>query len=217
MRRIMGPNSRETRAPMPAGRAITANWHTHPWFHRGMAGLTIWVLLSLSGCSGAGRTEILRPSEGNVRYSSAIISEEGSHVSVPAEVKKDFRLAFSRYLFDRGPFVHGPDLRIVYAITDYRLTEKGISSDGKNTPGAESITAEVRFINFVEKDIGSIRSHWDSGKSGSVDKAVKECARQVASYTEQHFWDVGKRFEKDRLTREEKQKSRWKSANEDAQ
>ena len=217
MSRIMGPKSRETRAPMPAGRAITANWHTNPWFHRGMAGLTIWVLLSLCGCSGTERTEILRPSEANVRYSSAMVAEEGSHVSVPGEVTKDFRLALSRYLYERGSFGHGPELRIVYAITDYHLTEKGISPDGKKVAATESITAEVRFINFVEKEIGSIRTHWESGESGSVDKAVKECARQVASYTKRNFWDVGKKSEEDRLTKEEKQKSMWKPVNEDVQ
>jgi hypothetical protein len=183
----------------------------------GMVGLTIWVLLSLCGCSGTGRIEILRPSEANVRYSSAIVAEDGSHVSVPGEVKKDFRLALTRNLFERGPFGHGPGLRIVYAITDYHLAEKGSSPDGKKASGTESITAEVRFINFVDKEIGSIRANWESGESGSVDKAVMECAKHVASYTKQNFWDVGKRSKEDRLTKEEKQKSMWKPANGSAQ
>lgn len=213
MRSIQKQENRLTRAPMPDGRAITANRHTNPWFPLGMVGMTIWVLLLLCGCSGTGRIEIVRPSEANVRYSSAMLEEEGSHESVPSEVRKDFRLALTRNLFNRGPFGHGPGLRIVYAITDYHLTEKGISPDGKKTSGTESITAEVRFINFVDKEIGSIRTHWESGKSGSVDKAVKECAKHVASYTKQNFWDVGKRSKEDRLTKGEKQKSMWKPAN----
>lgn len=214
MRRIRKQESRVTRAPMPAGRAITAGWHTHPWVHLGMAGLTIWVLLSLCGCAGTGRVEILRPSEATARYSSAIVAEEGSHASVPGEVIEDFRLALTRYLIERGPFGHGPELRIVYAITDYRPAGQGISADGKEASDTASITAEVRFGNFVEKEIGSIRVHWASGESGSVDKAVKECARQVASYTKQNFWHVGKRSKEDRLTKEEYRKSMWEPINE---
>jgi hypothetical protein len=143
--------------------------------------------------------------------------EEGSHGSVPGEVIKDFRLALTRNLIERGPFGHGPGMRIVYAITDYRPAEEGISPDGKEVSVTESITAEVRFINFVDKEIGSIRTHWESKDSGSVDKAVKKCAKHVASYTKQNFWDVGKRSKEDRLTKEEKKKSRWKPVNGSAQ
>lgn len=186
--------------------------HGNPGVRAGAAGLSIWVLLSLCGCTGSGRVQTLRPSEGMGRYSSAMVMEEGSLGSVPDRVREDFRSALTRDLFDRGPFSQGAELRIVYAITGYHPAEEGTGPEGNKKAGTGSITAEARFFNFLEKEIGSIRVSWDTGKWGTLDEAVEECARQVAYYARRQFWDVGEGPVEDRPTKEETQKSRWKPA-----
>jgi len=217
MRRIVEPDRWRTRAPIPAGRAMAENWHGIPGFPLGMAGLIIWVFLSLCGCSGTGRTVILQPPEANVRYSSVLVLEEDSGTFVPGQVSRDFRMALMTYLYDRGPFVHGPELRIVYRITGFPPAVREKPAGGKDEPGTGSVTAEVAFINFAGKEIASIHAQGESGDSGPVDQAVKECAWQVASYAKRNFWEVGKGSGGERVTREEKHRSMWKPANGGAQ
>ena len=171
----------------------------------------------MCGCSGTGRIEILRPSEGMGRYASAMVTEEGSPGSVPDGVREDFRSALTRDLFDRGPFSQGPELRIVYAITGYHSAEEGGGPEGEKRAETGSITAEARFFNFMEKEIGSIRASWDTGDWGTLDGAVEECARQVASYARRQFWDVGEGPDEGRPTKEETRKDRWKPADGAAQ
>jgi len=171
----------------------------------------------LCGCSGSGRVEILRPSEGKGYYSSALVTEEGSLGSVPEGVREDFRSALTRELFDRGPFSQGPELRIVYAITGYRPPKEEIGPEGNREWISGFVTAEARFFNFLEKEIGSIRASWDTGDWGTLDEAVEECARQVASYARRQFRDVGEGPAGDRPTKEERQNSRWKPAGGGAQ
>ena len=130
---------------------------------------------------------ILRPSESDVRYSSVLVTEDGSDPLVPAEVSRNFRTALSAYLYDRGSFTHGPELRIVYRITGYPSAGEGVTSEGKETIGTGAVTAEVTFYNFVEKEIASIRAEGDSRDAGRIDRAVKECARQVALYAKENF------------------------------
>jgi len=207
----------EDSSPRRAGRAITASLPGKPAFSLGLIGLTIWVFLSLCGCSGTGRTVILQPPEANVRYSSVLVLEEDSGTFVPAQVSRDFRTALMTYLYDRGPFVHGPELRIVYRITGVHPAGREKPSGGKEEPGTGSVTAEVAFVNFAGKEIASIHAQGESGNSGPVDKAVKECAWQVASYAKRNFWEVGKGSGGERVTREEKHRSMWKPANGGAQ
>jgi len=142
-----------------------------------------------------------------------MVMEEGTLGSVPDGVRREFRSTLARYLYERGPFRQGPELRILYAITGYHPPEERIGPDGEKIAVAGYLTADVWFFNFVEKKIGSIRSHWESGKSGSMDKAVAKCARQVASYAKRTFWYVGGGPEEDRLTKEEQQDGRWKAVN----
>lgn len=164
-----------------------------PNLRLGAASLIFWVALTWCGCSGTGtgRVDVLQPYKGIGRYTSALVTEEGSLESVPGEVREGFRLALGTYLFEKYPFNRGPELRIVYAITGYHRAMGEGGTEGKDGSARGSITAEVRFLNFVGKEIGSIRSTWDTGESGTLDKAVGECARQVASYAKRKFWDVG--------------------------
>jgi len=168
-------------------RTITSGWPGNPAFSLGLIGLTIWFFLLLCGCSANGRTVILRPSGSNASYSSVLVTEDGSDPLVPPEVSRDFRKALSTYLYDRGPFFRGPELRIVYRITGYPSAKEGGSAEGKEDPGTRAVTAEVTFYNFVEKEIASIRAEGDVGDAGRIDRAVRECARQVAFYAKRNF------------------------------
>jgi hypothetical protein len=159
----------------------------------------------------------LQPPEANVRYSSVLVLEEDSGTFAPGQVSRDFRMALMTYLYDRGPFVHGPELRIVYRITGFHPAGQEKPSEGKEEPGTGSVTAEVTFVNFAGKEIASIHAQGESGDSGPADKAVKECAWQVASYAKRNFWEVGKGSGGERVTREERHKSMWKPANGGAQ
>lgn len=179
-------------------------------FRSGVSALSVWVLLSMGGCSGSGRVEVLRPSGEGVRYSSAMVTEEGSLESVPEGIRRDFRATLDRYIYDRGPFSQGPELRIVYAITGYRPPKEEIGPEGNRERISGFVTATVRFFNFLEKEVGSIRASWDTGERGTLDEAVERCARQVASYAKKKFWNVGEGPVEDRPTKEDKQKSRWK-------
>ena len=170
-----------------AGWAIPASLPGNPAISLGLVGLTIWFFLLMCGCSGTGRTVILRPSESNVRYSSVLVTEDGSNRFVLHEVSRDFRMAMETYLYNRGPFVHGPELRIVYRITGYPFSGKVVSSEGKEMIGTGSVTAEVKFYNFVGQEIASIRAEGDARDAGHTNRAIRECARQVASFTKQHF------------------------------
>lgn len=170
-----------------AGRAAAMGLPGNPAFSLGLIGLTIWFLLLSCGCSANGRTVILRPSESDARYSSVLVKEDGSDPLVPPGVSRDFRMALSKHLYDRGAFVHGPQLRIVYRITGYPAAPVESSAEGKEDPGPGAITVEVRFYNFVEKEIASIRAEGDAGDTGRIDGAVRECARQVALYAKQNF------------------------------
>ena len=58
-------------------------------------------------------------------------------------------MANETYLYNRGPFVHGPEMRIVYRITGYPSSGEVVSSEGKKTIGIGSVTVEVKFYNFV--------------------------------------------------------------------
>jgi hypothetical protein len=174
-------------SPRRAGWAIPASLPGNPAFSMGLVGLTIWFFLLMCGCSGTGRTVILRPPESNVRYSSVLVTEDGSNRFVLPEVSRDFRTALETYLCDRGPFVRGPELRIVYRITGYPSSGEVFSFDRKETIGTGLVTAEVKFYNFVEQEIASIRAEGDARDAGRIDMAIKECARQVASFIKQNF------------------------------
>ena len=157
----------------------------------GAACMIVCAVLAWSGCSGTGRVDVLRPSDTTGWYSSALVTEEGSLETVPGEVRRDFRSALTRYLYDQGPFRRGPDLRVVYAITGYHhAVVGGDDRRGKEVPPRGSVTVDVRFLNFVEKEIGSIRATWDTGENDTLDEAVEGCARQVASYARRTFRDV---------------------------
>jgi len=168
-------------------RTITSRLSGDPAFSLGLIGLMIGCFLFLYSCSGNGRTVILRPSETNASYSSVLVIEDGSDPIVPLEVNRDFRNALLTYLVDRGPFVHGPELRIVYRITGYPSEKEGNSADGGKNPVSGAVTVEVTFYNFVEKEIAWIQAEGDTGDSGRIDRAVRECARQVALYAKQNF------------------------------
>ena len=177
----------EDGSPRRAGRAITASLPGNPAFSLGLVGMTIWFFLLMCGCSGTGRTVILRPSESNVRYSSVLVTEDGSNRFVPPEVSRDFRMAIETYLYNGGPFVHGPEMRIVCRITGYPSAGEVVSSEGKEAIGTGSVTAEGKFYNFVEQEIKSIRAEGDARDAGHINRAIKECTRQVASFTKQNF------------------------------
>ena len=217
MRHDARVNRRGDGSPRRAGWAITSSLHGNPAFSLGMVGVTIGFFLLMCGCSGTGRTVILQPPEANVRFSSVLVLEEDSGTFAPGEVSRDFRMALMTYLYDRGPFVHGPELRIVYRITGVHPAGQETPSGGKEKPGKGSVTAEVTFVNFAGKEIASIHAHGESGDQGSVAEAVKECAWQVASYAKRNFWEAGKGSGGERVTREEKHKSMWKPASGDAQ
>jgi len=168
-------------------RTITLGLSGDPAFYLGLIGLMVCYFLLLYGCSENGRTVILRPSETNASYSSVLVIEDGSDPLVPHEVSRDFRNALSTYLIDRGPFVHGPELRIVYRITEYPSENKGGSADWENAPVSGTVTVEVTFYNFVEKEIAWIQADADTGDSGRIDRAVRECAWQVALYAKRNF------------------------------
>ena len=168
-------------------RTITSGLSANPAFSPGLIGLTICFFLLLYGCAENGRTVILRPSETNASFSSVLVTEDGSDPLVSSEVSRDFRNALSTYLYDRGPFVHGPELRIVYRITEYPSAKEGGSAEGKEDPVTGTVKAEVTFYNFVEKEIAWIQSEGDVGDSGRIDSAVRECARQVALYAKRNF------------------------------
>ena len=159
----------------------------NPAFSLGLIVLMIWFFLFFCGCSGKGRTVILRPSESNVRYSSVLVTQDGSDPFVPPEVSRHFRTTLETYLYDRSSFVRGPGLRIVYRITAYPSAGEMVSSEGKQEPGMGPVTAEVTFYNFVEKEIASVRAEGDIRDADRIDKAVKECARQVALYVSRNF------------------------------
>jgi hypothetical protein len=168
-------------------RAIASGLPGNPAFSLGLIMLTIWFFLLFCGCSGEGRTVILRPSEPNVRYSSVLVTQDGSDPFVPPEVSRYFRTTLETYLYDRNSFVHGPGLRIVYRITAYPSAGEMVSSEGKKESGMGPVTAEVTFYNFVEKEIASVRAEGDIRDVDRIDKAVKECARQVALYVNRNF------------------------------
>jgi hypothetical protein len=168
-------------------RTIISRLPGNPAFSLGLIGLMICYFLLLYGCSEYGRTVILRPSETNASYSSVLVIEDGSDPLVPLEVSRDFRNALSTYLIDRGPFVHGPELRIVYRITEYPSEKEGDSTDGKKAPVSRAVTVDVTFYNFVEKEIAWIQAEGYTGESGRIDRAVRECARQVALYAKRNL------------------------------
>ncbi len=166
---------------------------TGPNLRLGAACLFFWAALAWCGCSGTGRVDVLRPSDTPGWYSSALVTEEGTLETVPGEIRRDFRSALTRYLYDKGPFRRGPDLRVVYAITGYHhAVAGGGDPKGKEAPARGSVTVDVRFLNFVEKEIGSIRATWDTGEHDTLDEAVEGCARQVASYARRTFWGAGR-------------------------
>ena len=159
----------------------------NPAFSLGLIVLTIWFILLFCGCSGPGRTEILRPSESNARYSSVLVTHDGSDPIAPPEVSRYFQTTLETYLYDRSPFVRGPGLRIVYRISKYPSAGEMVSSEGKKESGMGSVTVKVMFYNFVEKEIASVRAEGDIRNADRIDRAVKECARQVALYVNQNF------------------------------
>lgn len=187
MRHDVGMRRGEDGFPRRAVRAMPMGLPGNPAFSLGLIGFTIWFLLLFCGCSAKGRTVILRPSESNASYSSVLVTEDGSDPLVPPEVSRDFRMALSTYLYERGPFFRGPELRIVYRITGYPSAGEEDSAGGEKDPGPVAVTAEVTFYNFVEKEIASIRAEVDAEDRGRIDGAVRECARQVALYTKQNF------------------------------
>jgi hypothetical protein len=146
-----------------------------------------------------------------------MVREDGSDPLVPAEVSRDFRMALTKYLYDRGPFVHGPELHIVYQITGVPSTGEGVSSVGVETIGTGSVTAEVKFYNFVEREIASIQVEGDARDASRIDRAVRECAWQVASYAKRNFWEAGKGSGGERIPGGRKYKNVWKPANGGAQ
>lgn len=168
-------------------RKITSGLSWNPAFSLGLVGLMIWSFLLLYGCSENGRTVILRPSETSASYSSVLLIEDGSDLLVPSEAKRDFRNALSTYLYDRGPFIHGPGLRIVYRITEYPSAKERGSAEGKEDPVMGTVKVEVTFYNFVEKEVAWIQAEGDIGDKGRIDRAVRECARQVALYAKQNL------------------------------
>lgn len=170
-----------------SSRPIASGLSGNPAFSLGLIVLTIWFILSFCGCSGTGRTEILRPSKSNARYSSVLVTHDGSDPIAPPEVSRYFHTTLETYLYDRSSFVRGPGLRIVYRISEYPSQGEMISSEGKKESGMGSVTAEVTFYNFVEKEIASVRAEGDIRNADRIDRAVKECARQVALYVNQNF------------------------------
>ena len=187
MRHGVGRKGREDGSSREPERAITLGLPGNAARSVGLVGLTVCLLLLSYGCSAKGRSVVLRSSESHSGYSSVLVTQDGSDPSVPPEVSRDFRNALTTYLYEHSSFVHGPELRIVYRITGYPSAGEEIASGERNESGIGSVTAEVTFYNFVEKEIASIRAEGDARDADHIDKAVKECARQVALYVNRNF------------------------------
>ena len=152
--------------------------------------ICILILLSctafLAGC-GAGKTTVVAFKDTSAKYTRAEIFEEKSTVQVPENMKAQFKGALEKELFEKGGFVRGDGLKIMYRFVQFNPGSQfsrwfwgGIGSAGKGT-----MTVEARFLEFNGKELAKIHSEGEIASGflgGDFNLAVQKAAKEIAEY-----------------------------------
>jgi hypothetical protein len=146
--------------------------------------------LFLAGC-GAGKTTVVSLTEKYAKFTRAEIFEEKSTVQVPEQMKAQFKAALEKELFEKGGFVRGDGLKIMYRFIQFNPGSQfsrwfwgGIGSAGKG-----SMTVEARFLEFNGKEMAKIQAEGEitSGAfGGSFNLAIQKAAKEIAEYAKRY-------------------------------
>lgn len=102
-------------------------------------------------------------------------------------MKTQFKAALEQELFEKGGFVRGDGLKIMYRFIQFNPGSQfsrwfwgGIGSAGKGT-----MTVEARFLEFDGKELAKIHAEGEitSGAfGGSFNLAIQKAAKEIAEY-----------------------------------
>ena len=153
--------------------------------------LLFLVVITLTGC-GTAKTIVLEPPKEKVTYSSVAIIPNNPTVQVPDEVTEVFEGELNKSLFDEGPFSSGDGLKLLYTFVQ---NDEGDRFErwfwgGLGNAGEASVTVMVRYVNDDGDELAKTQVEGRIGSGffgGSIDSAIKEAARDVATYTIANF------------------------------
>jgi hypothetical protein len=147
-------------------------------------------ILFLAGC-GAGKTTVVSLEDTYAKFTRAEIFEETSTVTVPEHVKVQFRGALEKELFEKGGFVRGDGLKIMYRFIQFNPGSQfsrwfwgGIGSAGKGT-----MTVEARFLEFNGKELAKIQAEGEIASGafgGAFNLAIQKAAKEIAEYAKRY-------------------------------
>ena len=147
-------------------------------------------MLFLAGC-GAGKTTVVSLEDTYAKFTRAEIFEEKSTVNVPEQVKTKFRGALEKELFEKGGFVRGDGLKIMYRFIQFNPGSQfsrwfwgGIGSAGKGT-----MTVEARFLKFDGKELAKINAEGEIASGafgGAFNLAIQKAAKEIAEYAKRY-------------------------------
>ena len=149
------------------------------------------VAFALVGC-GTAKTIVLEAPIEKVAYAAVAIVSDNPTVEVPEEVTQIFEGELRKALFDEGPFSSGEGLKLLYTFVQH---DEGDRFErwlwgGLGNAGEASITVMVKYTNASGEELAKtqVEGRIDSGFfGGSIDSAIKEAARDVATYTIDNF------------------------------
>jgi hypothetical protein len=146
--------------------------------------------LFLTGC-GAGKTTVVSLTDTYAKFTRAEIFEEKSTVHVPEQVKTQFKGALEKELFEKGGFVRGDGLKIMYRFVQFNPGSQfsrwfwgGIGSAGKG-----SMTVEARFLKFDGTELAKINAEGEISSGafgGSFNLAIQKAAKEIAEYAKRY-------------------------------
>lgn len=144
----------------------------------------------LTGCTGAGRSKVLKPAEAETRFSSLTISEADSSIDIPPHLKTYFHERLSKLLYKKYKFLEGEDLRLTYSFTRYEPGNRFVRFliGGILAPSAAGVLyVDVKFIDREGTELSTIQVKGTVAGFASTLVAARYAASETAYYTDQNF------------------------------
>lgn len=154
-------------------------------------GVLATVVGLLAGC-GAGRTMVTKTPEAAMKTGSVTISEDGSSVNVPDEVRTAFREKLTDLIYKDGEFVKGPGLRLQYRFIQFNPGNQFARwfLGGVGNAGEGSMTVEAKYLDEQKRELTTLQAEGRIGSGffgGAFGFAIDKAATEIAEYTKQQF------------------------------
>jgi len=154
-------------------------------------GVFVMGVALLAGC-GAGRTMVVKAPDATLKTGSVTVSEDGSPVKIPDEVRAAFQEKLTDQLYKDGAFIAGPGLQLQYRFIQFNPGNQFTRWfwGGIGNAGEGSMTIQAKYLDDQNRELAAIQAEGRIGSGffgGAFGFAIDKAATEIADYTKQHF------------------------------